>query len=112
MRGLTSTIAGAVVLIGLVAYIYFVDSKKPASDAPEAKAKAFTVDASQIEEIQITPASGESSRAEKTGDSWQLVEPEKTTADQGQLSSAASNLAALEINRVVDDNPSDLAQYG
>jgi hypothetical protein len=112
VRGLTSTVALAVVLIGLVGYIYFVDSKKPASDAPETKAKAFTLEADQIEEIQIKPASGVSSRAEKADGAWQLVEPEKTGADQGQLSNAASTIASLEINRVVDDNPSDLAQYG
>lgn len=112
MRGLTSTIALAVVLLGLVGYIYFVDSKKPASGAAETKAKAFTVEADQIEEIQIRPVSGEGSRAEKTNGTWQLVEPEKTDADQGQLSNAATSLASLEVNRVVDDNPSDLAQYG
>ena len=112
MRGLTSTIALAVVLLGLVGYIYFVDSKKPASGAPETKAKAFTVEADQIEEIQIKPASGASSRANKTNGTWQLLEPEKTDADQGQLSNAATSLASLEINGVVDENPSDLAQYG
>jgi len=108
VRGLTSTIALAVVLIGLIGYIYFVDSKKPASGAAEVKAKAFTVDADQIDEIQIRPASGGDSRA----GTWQLVEPEKTAADQGQLTNAASSLASLEVNGVVDDNPSDLKQYG
>ena len=112
MRGVKSTIALAVVLLGLVGYIYFVDSKKPASGAAEVKAKAFTVEADQIEEIQIKPASGESSRAERTGGTWQLVEPLKTDADQGQLSNAATSLASLEVNRVVDDSPTDLAQYG
>jgi hypothetical protein len=112
VRGLRSTIALLTVLVGLVAYIYFVDSKKPASDAAETKAKAFTVDADQIEEIQIKPASGEASRVHKTNGSWQLVEPEKTDADQGQVTNAATSLASVEINRVVDDNPSDLAQYG
>jgi Domain of unknown function (DUF4340) len=112
VRGLKSTIALLVVLIGLVAYIYFVDSKKPASNAPETKAKAFTVDADQIEEIQIKPASGDASRVQKANGAWQLVEPEKADADQGQVSNAATSLATLEINRVVDDNPSDLSQYG
>ena len=112
MRGLKSTLVLVVVLAGLVAYIFFVDRKKPASGAPEVKAKAFTVDADQIEEIQIKPASGEASRVEKTNGSWQLVEPEKTDADQGQVSNAATSLATLEINRVVEDNPSDLAAYG
>jgi hypothetical protein len=112
VRGLKSTIALVVVLAGLVAYIYFVDSKKPASDTPEVKAKAFTVDADQIEDIEFKPASGEPSRVQKTNGTWQLVEPEKAEADQGQVSNAATSLAAIEINSVVDDNPSDLAQYG
>ena len=112
MRGLTSTIALAVVLLGLVGYIYLVDSKKPASGAADTKAKAFTVEADQIEEIRIAPAGGEASRADKATGTWQLVEPEKTDADQGQLSNAASSLASLEVIRVVDDNPPDLAQYG
>jgi hypothetical protein len=112
VRGLKSTIALAVVLLGLVGYIYFVDAKKPASGATATKAKAFAVEADQIEEIRIRPASGEGSRAEKTNGTWQLVEPEKTDADQGQLSNAASSLASLEVNGVVDENPSDLAQYG
>ena len=112
MRGLKSTIALVVVLVGLVAYIYFVDRNKPTSDAPEVKAKAFTVDADQIEEIQFKPAAGEASRVQKANGTWQLVEPEKAEADQGQVSNAATSLATIEINRVVDDNPSDLAQYG
>lgn len=112
MRGLKSTIALLAVLIGLVAYIYFVDSKKPASGAPETKAKAFTVDADQIEEIHMKPATGDPSRVQKANGTWQLIEPEKTDADQGQVSNAATSLATLEINRVVDENPSDLAQYG
>jgi len=112
VRGLKSTVALAVVLLGLVGYIYFVDSTKPASGAAETKAKAFTVEADQIEEIQIKPAAAESSRAEKTNGTWQLVEPEKTDADQGQLTSTATNIASLEVNGVVDDNPTDLAQYG
>jgi len=112
VRGLKSTVALVVVLIGLVAYIYFVDRNRPASGAPEVKAKAFTVDADQIEEIQIKPATGEASRVQKINGTWQLVEPEKSDADQGQVSNAATSLATLEINRVIDDNPGDLTGYG
>ena len=112
MRGLKSTLALGVVLIGLVAYIYFVDRNRPASGAPEVKAKAFTVDADQIEDIQIKPATGEASRVQKINGTWQLVEPEKADADQGQVSNAATSLATLEVNRVVDENPGDLAAYG
>jgi hypothetical protein len=112
VRGLKSTIALVVVLIGLVAYIFFVERKKPASGAPEVKAKAFTVDADQIEELQIKPATGDASRVQKINGTWQLVEPEKAEADQGQVTNAVTSLASLEINRVVDENPSDLAPFG
>jgi hypothetical protein len=112
VRGVKSTIALVVVLVGLVAYIFFVDRKKPASDAAEVKAKAFTVDADQIDQIAFKPASGDAVTVEKINGTWQLVAPEKTDADQGQVSNAATSLASVDINRVVDDNPSDLAQYG
>ncbi len=112
MRGLTSTIALAVILLGLGGYIYFVDSKKPAAGAPEIKQKAFTVDADQIEEVQIKAAAGETTRVEKTGGTWKIVEPEQTDADQGQLTNLASSLASLDIDSVVDEAPSDVAQYG
>ena len=105
-------LAMAVVLVGLGGYIYFVDSKKPASNAPEVKAKVFTVEADQIEEIRFMPKGVQATRADKTTGTWQLVEPEKTDADQGQLSNAASSLASLEITRVVDDTPTDLTPYG
>ena len=112
MRGLTSTIALAVILLGLGGYIYFVDSKKPAAGAPVIKQKAFTVDADQIEEVQIKAAAGETTRVDKTGGTWKIIEPETTDADQGQLTNLASSLASLDIDRVVDEAPSDVSQYG
>lgn len=112
MRGAKSLAVLAVVLIGLVAYIFFVDRKKPASDAPEVKQKAFTVNADQIDAIDIKPAGGDAVRAEKINGMWQLVAPEKTDGDQAQLSNAASSLASLDITRVVDDNPGDLKAFG
>jgi hypothetical protein len=60
----------------------------------------------------MKPASGDASRVQKANGTWQLVEPEKADADQGQVSNAATSLATLEINRVIDENPSDLSQYG
>lgn len=112
MRGLKSTAALGVLLIGLVAYIYFVDSKQPASGTPEAKARVFTAEADQIEEVQVTNTKGETSRVQKANGEWKLVAPEPTDADQGQVANLASSLATLEISRVVDDAPKDLGAYG
>jgi hypothetical protein len=112
VRGGKSLAVLAVVLIALVAYIYFVDRKKPASDAAEVKQKAFAVTADQIDAIDIKPATGDATRAEKVNGTWKLVAPEKTDGDQAQISNAVSSLASLEITRVVDENPGDLSQFG
>jgi hypothetical protein len=110
--GLKSTLALLVVLIGVVAYIYFVDAKKPVDDAA-AKEKAFTgIKADDIEELQITSAEGEMSRLQKIDGRWQIVEPAKADADQTEVSNITTSLASIDIDRVVDDNASNLKQYG
>jgi hypothetical protein len=111
MRGLTSTIVLIVVLAGLVGYIYFVDADRPASGT-EVKPKAFDVAMDNIEEVQVKNASGETSRLQRVDTTWQLVEPQKTAADEGVVSSLTGSLASLEVQRVVDENPTDLKQYG
>jgi hypothetical protein len=100
-----------VVLAGLGAYAYFVDSKRPAPGT-ETKEKPFTVTAEQIEEFQLKSATGETSRVQKSGETWKIVEPESTDADSTAMSTLSSQLASVEIQRVVDENPGDLKQYG
>jgi hypothetical protein len=112
MRGLTSTVVAAIVLAGLVGYIYFVDAERPAAGAEE-KAKAFSaIEAEKIEELRITPAGGETARLVKSASGWELVEPVKADADAAEVTSITSNLSSLEVQRVVEDTPGDLAQYG
>lgn len=113
MRGLRSTILLVVVLGGLVAYIYFVDSTKPASGTETTKDKAFaSLTAEQIEEVQLRSESGETARVQKTGETWNLVEPEAVEADSVALSTLTTTIAGLEVERVVDENPTDMKQYG
>jgi hypothetical protein len=111
VRRFGSTIVLVLVLAGLAGYIYFIDSKEEpgASD----KEKVFgSVKADEIEEIQVKSADGENSRLQKSDGKWQLVEPVKAAADEGEASSLASSLASLEVNRVVDENAAALAEYG
>ena len=102
MRGMKSTLALLVILIGVVAYIYFVDSKEPTGDT-ETKEKAFTdVKADDIEELQIKSADGQTTRLQKADGRWQLVEPIKADADQTEATNITSSLASIDITRVVD----------
>lgn len=111
MRGLTSTIVLVVVLAGLVGYIYFVDADRSPSGT-EVKAKAFEVSPENIEEVQIRNAAGEATRVQRVEANWKLVEPEQADADAAAVASVTSSLAGLEVQRVVDENPGDVAQYG
>src|ERR1700716_3621741 len=89
MRGAKSTIALVVLLGGLGAYFYFVTSKLPeGGDTAKKQDKVFAaLDATKIEEIKVTSAAGEAT-------------------------TITSALAAAEISRVIDENPSNLNEYG
>ena len=95
-------IALVVVLAGLGAYIYFVDSKRPAAGIEE-KEKVFAVEADKIEEITVT-SDAETSTLRKVDGTWRLTAPIEADADQTEISSLASSLSTLEVNRVVDEN--------
>ncbi len=111
MRGLTSTLILIVVLAGLGGYIYFVDSKRPAGGSTETKEKVFTVEADKINELRIT-AQGESSLLRKSDAGWKMFEPVEIDADPPEAIGVATALTSVEIERVVDDNATNLEQFG
>ena len=57
-------------------------------------------------------AAGEQTTVEKQGTAWQMTQPAAVAADEAELSGITSNLASLEVQRVVDDQATDLKQYG
>ncbi|HWP99671.1 MAG TPA: DUF4340 domain-containing protein [Vicinamibacterales bacterium] len=96
----------------LGAYIYFVERKRPASDAPETRPKVFAgVESEKIEEIVVSTG-GNTTTLRKSGDRWRIVSPIAEQADQSEASSIATNLATLEQAEVVEENASDLKRFG
>ena len=56
------------------------------------------------------PASGRRCSArDRTGT---IVQPAPAPTDQATVSGITSNLASIEIQRVIDENPADLAEFG
>jgi hypothetical protein len=110
MGRLTSTILLVVVLAGLGGYIYFVDSKRP-SPGSESRDKVFTVEADKIEEITLK-SGGETTTLKKTDGTWKMTAPMQVDADQNEVSSLTSNIASLEVSRVIDENAGNLGEYG
>lgn len=110
MRGLKSTLALGVILAGLAGYIIFVENKKPAGELP--KTKAWAVAGDTISDVTVRSASGETTRLRKSGDSWVMAEPVQAAADDAVTSSIVNGLAGLEIERVLDEKPAGLKDYG
>ncbi|MGE0866712.1 MAG: DUF4340 domain-containing protein [Vicinamibacterales bacterium] len=113
MRGLTSTLVLVVVLAGLGGYIYFVDSKRPEPgiDGGPAKEKVYSLEADAINEVKLT-YNGETSLLRKSDSGWTMIEPVQTEADPAEAVSLAQALVNLELVRVLDENPGDLAPFG
>ena len=112
MRGLRSTIALLVVLIGLGAYIYFVTWKKPAEPASKQEKVFAGIDSSKLEELKVASDKGDVTTLKKEGGNWQLVAPLAAKADESEVSGIANALGQLEIVRVIDENPTNLNDYG
>lgn len=112
MKGLRTLAVLVVVLGGLGAYLYYVDAEKPVGEATEEKPKVFAVQADQIEELKVSTIAGGVAELKKSADGWHLTSPQQIRADDSEVTGITSNLASVSIQRVVDENPSNLGDYG
>src|SRR4051812_43787556 len=110
MRGVRSFILLLVVGIGLGAYVYFDSKKEPAG--ADKKDKVFTVESDRIDEVSVKSEAGERTTLHKNGTDWQIVQPVAAQPDSSAVSGITSNLSSLEVQRVIDENPQDLKEYG
>lgn len=112
MRGVRSTIALLLVLMGLGAYIYFVTWKLPTDARPKQDKVFASVQSDQIDQLQVKAESGETTTLKKDAGSWTLVAPIATAASDSDVTTITSAITALEIERVVDETPTNLTDYG
>lgn len=112
MRGLRSTAALLIVLVGLGAYIYFVASK-PADDAASKQEKLFaSVEADKIQELKVKSQTGDVTSVKKNAGTWQIVAPIAAPASESELTALTNAISQLELVRVVEENPTDLKEFG
>ena len=112
MRGVKSLLVLVVVLAGLGAYIYLVESKKPQGEEATLSPKVFTVKTDAVDEITVKSASGDKTTLKKVGGVWQITDPVSVPADEAEVSGIVTSLAAVDIVRTVDENPGDLKPFG
>jgi uncharacterized protein DUF4340 len=116
MRGLRSTILLMVVLAGLGGYIYYYfDPIKTAEREKTVgeKEKVFaSLQADKIDEITVTSAAGDATTLKKDGGGWQVIKPVTAKADESEVSGITSALVSTDLVRVIDENPTNLNDYG
>lgn len=108
-----STLLWLAVALGLGAYIYFVEMKREPSDTEPPKDRVFAgLEAGTISTMTLRASNGNETTVERDGAGWRITAPITARADGAEVSSVASNLTSLDISRVVDDAPADLATFG
>jgi hypothetical protein len=111
MRGVRSLLVLIAIAIPLGWYAYRESLKGPVDDSPKHD-KVFTVEADKIDEVQIKSEAGERTTLQKKGTVWEIVQPAAAPTDEAAVSGITSNLASVEIQRVIDEDPADLKEFG
>src|SRR5262245_15032724 len=111
MRGLRSFLVLLVVAAALGGFLYY-DSKRPPAEGKKREKVFADVQSDKIDQITVKSEKGETTTAAKQGDRWQQTQPTAVAADEAEISGITSNLASLEVQRVVDEQPADLKPFG
>jgi len=111
MKGVRSFLVLLVVAAALGGYLYY-DSKREPGDGKKQEKVFPGLASDKIERVVVKSEAGEQTTIEKQGAAWQLTQPAAVPADEAELSGITSNLASLEVQRVVDEQPADLKEYG
>ena len=111
MKGLRSFFVLLVVAAALGGYLYYDSKKAPADEKKQEKVFA-DVQSDKIDHVTVKSDKGETTAVAKQGERWQQTQPAAVPADEAEISGITSNLASMEISRVVDEQATDFKQYG
>jgi Domain of unknown function (DUF4340) len=111
MKGIRSFLVLLVVAAALGGYLYYDSKREPSDDKKQDKVFA-DLKADKIDQVTIKSDKGETTTAAKQADKWQLAKPAPAPADETEISGITSTLASVVTSRVIDEQASDLKQYG
>jgi hypothetical protein len=109
--GLLTAVAVLVVLGGLVWWTNKHPSATAASKNPAAP-KLISLDAKQIEGIKLAKSGADPIELVKLADNWTIAKPTPMPADQDAVSMLTGSLATLNADRLIDDHPANLNEFG
>jgi hypothetical protein len=106
---LRNTLLLALLLIGLGAYLYFVESKQIEQESKKEKVIDFNVD--DVTAVALTYADREIT-LEKTDGAWRITKPVTAPADDITVKNLLHAVADAEAKKTIDQPPADLAPFG
>lgn len=105
----------AVVLLAVLGGLVWWSNKKQAAAAKnptDTTAKILTIPEDQFQEITIKKTGTEPVELKRENGKWQIVQPKPYPADSDTASSLVSALTSISADKTIEDNATDLAQYG
>lgn len=106
-----------IVLAALAGTLYWSNHHPPSDDTAKASLdtppKILALKQDDISKVDILKGGTEAvALAKNSAGKWQITAPTPLSADQDAVSSVLSTVSSLNSERLVDDKPTDLAQYG
>jgi len=111
MKGLRSFLVLLVIAGALGGYLYY-DSKHETTDQKKQDKVFPDLQSDKIDKITVKSDKGDTTTVQKQSGAWRVTQPVTTAADESELSGITSNLASMDVQRVIDDKPGDVKQYG
>jgi hypothetical protein len=110
MKGIRSFLVLLVLAAGLGVFLFYDSQREPGDDKKLEKLFAGAK-ADKIDQVTVKSVSGDKTTVQKQAAGWQITQPAAVAADEAELSGITSNLASLDVQRVVDEQPADVKQY-
>ena len=98
------------ILAVLGGLVYYTKENPPATG--EEKPKLVSVEKDQVQELTVTRPGEDPIVMQREGDKWKFGPPLTIPADSASIGFMADSAAALEADRVVDENVTDWKPYG
>ena len=112
-RGL---LIATLVLAVLLAMLYWSNHHPPSEETAKASLNAppkiLTMKQGDITRLDIRKDGGELRLEKNDAGQWQITGSKPLSADQDAVSSVLSTISSLSSDRLVDEKPADLGQYG
>jgi hypothetical protein len=108
-----TTLIAAILLafVGGFYYVYEVRLGPEREKVETRKGRVFTADTADVTAIELKRPDG-TVKAQREGESWQLMAPVKTKGDRGPIEETITTVVTAKMDREIDAAPKSLADFG